>query len=259
MAKLTNIRERVQQPYRDSLIRTSGLYPGSLTAQSNLFKNSGGQTTAQTNLDSGVTLANDNSMIILALRVFLSFRQGRVRVGGVSGPVTVNGEWAQIPNTAAGSVALGNGTPDNFDCYRLYEQSNDSIFWTFGVGNKPSISSMPSAYFPYGGGLWAAIGGNTDILHVNLGTPDHQGILKLARAILLTPRQAIICQADCQPYPDNGQAGAWGIQQGSRNMYSIVDNLNAADGITKNVSFTFDGLLSRDVQLALRTGDIASD
>ena len=37
MAKLTNIRERVQQPYRDSLIRTAGLASGKVQERQDLF------------------------------------------------------------------------------------------------------------------------------------------------------------------------------------------------------------------------------
>ena len=40
----------------------------------------------------------------------------------------------------------------------------------------------------------------------------------------------------------------FGTTQGSRNMLSLKDNLNAVDAVQKVVTFTFDGLFSRDVQ-----------
>jgi hypothetical protein len=54
---------------------------------------------------------------------------------------------------------------------------------------------MPSAYFPYGGGLHGDLGGSSDLLFLNNGMPSHEGILRLARAILIPPRQNIKCEA----------------------------------------------------------------
>lgn len=254
MAKLTNIRERVQQPYRDALLRTSGLAAGTLEQTTNLFTQgtTGGTTgrgVGETNLTSGNTLASDSSMIVLALRVFTWFRPSRLRVTNDASVVTRNGEISTFAN-ASGEPAAGNALGDAVDQYRLYMGCNADLFWTFGVGGKNSITSMPSAYFPYGGGLWGALGSTSDFVHMNNGTPEQTAILKLARAILLTPRQEIICNATGAALSAQGNAGTFGTSQGSRDMLSIISNLNACDAIQKNVSFTFDGLLSRDVQLS---------
>jgi hypothetical protein len=64
----------------------------------------------------------------------------------------------------------------------------------------------------------------------------------------LPPRQNIKCQATIYALPANGQEQVAGLTQGSRNMLSLKDNLNAYDGINKVITFTFDGLFSRDVQ-----------
>jgi len=66
--------------------------------------------------------------------------------------------------------------------------------------------------------------------------------------VLIPPRQNILCQAKIFALPDGGQATVFGTTQGSRNMLSLKDNLNAVDAVQKVVTFTFDGLFSRDVQ-----------
>lgn len=252
MAKLTNIRERVQQPYRDSLIRTAGLAAGKVQERQDLFvSNNNAKGIGDTNLSSGGLLPSDNSMIVLALRVQIWARAGNLRnpVGATSTPTVTSGDFGLFPNTTSAGIAFGNGTPIPADVWRLAWQCAEGIFWTFGAGIKPSIVSMPSVYFPYGGGLDVAFGGQTDLIHVNNGVPTHQSMLKLARAILLVPRQQIQCSATCARFDDQGQGANFQVTQGSRNMLSVVDSLNAADGIAKVVSLTFDGLLSRDVQL----------
>lgn len=64
---------------------------------------------------------------------------------------------------------------------------------------------------------------------------------RLARAILIPPRQNILCQAKMFALPDGGAAGAFGTTQGNRNMLSLRDNLNAIDAVQKVITFTFDG------------------
>lgn len=62
-----------------------------------------------------------------------------------------------------------------------------------------------------------------------------------ARAVLIPPRQNILCQAKIFALPDGGQATVFGTTQGSRNMLSLKDNLNAVDAVQKVITFTFDG------------------
>lgn len=249
MAKLTNIRERVQQPFRDSLVRTAGLTSGTVSDTNDLFvQANNAKTDGDTNLKNGNTLPSDNSMIILALRVFLWFRNSILRGATVGDSPAANGDIGEFPN-AAGDPGVGNALGNVEDVYRLYWQSAEQLFWTFGAGAKPSIEKMPSTYFPYGGGIVGDLGCSSDFINLHNGDATHQAILKLARAILLVPRQAITCTASIQRLADGGQATTFGTTQGSRNMLSLTDNLNAIDAVQKVISFTFDGLLSRDVQL----------
>lgn len=375
MAKLTNVRERTHQPFRDTLIRTSGLYASNVQDRTDLFTRAGGDD-GQTNLKNGSTLPSDQSMVVLALRVFTWFRASVIRGAyndcGRASPTPIlstNGDIGSDENFCSGpgpTILNGQASGDYHDVYRLHWQAEEQLLWSFGSGQKLSLISMPTAYFPYGGGLWGDMGhagtnccapqlslgvgsgtnasvasivgnccsgcwlivwkgrssgttcpmdvlylpncvydrdavlvynndsyeigtevpvgvavgaepcisvalpalppangdqvwvlGNSGgsgttgcqpLIHWENGTPDHGGILRLARAVLLPPRQNILAQAQIVRLPDGGNSGKFGATQGWRNLLSLTDNLNAVDGIQKVVSFTLDGLFSRDVQ-----------
>ena len=254
MAKILNVRERVHQPYRDALIRTAGFSPGGLGAQTDLFL-AQGRDEGYTNLKTSAVLPNDSSMIILAARVMQWFRAPVVR-GLIASHVSKNGDigglafgdgWAWPDG--AGGVAAGNAVGDYQDVYRLHWQCAEGLFWTLGAGDKDSLKSMPSMYFPYGGGLSGDLGGVSDLTHLNNGEPTHTAILRIARAITITPRQLIKAQVSGVAYFNGGNSTTFGssTSQG-RDMLNPISNLNAVDGIAKVVSLTIDGLLSRDVQ-----------
>lgn len=267
MAKLTNVRERVHQPFYDTLIRTSGLGGNiqPINQQQKLFTNSARQDdiNALTNLQNGSTLPSDQSHVTLALRVFTWFRNPQIRATGfASGSVKQNGDFSQAgaaaffsqggldPNGATAGPGAGNYPGSIEDVYRLYWQAEEQLHWSYGTGEKFSITNMPTKYFPDGGGLWGDLGGSSDLIHFNNGTPDHTAILRLARAILLPPRQNVACTAQISPLPDGGRGTEWGMVTSinGRNMLDLKSNLNATDGINKVIQFTFDGLFARDVQ-----------
>lgn len=250
MAKLTNMRERIHQPFRDALVRTSGYFAGNVADRTDLFTQSG-RGEAFTNLKNGSVLPSDQSMVILALRVLLWFRRSHARsAAALTTSIGLNGDFFIAAGFDAAAVVLlnGSGVGDTRDVHRLYWQASEQLLWNFGAGEKLSLKSMPSSYFPYGGGLSGDIGGQTDLIHWNNGTPDHTGILRIGRAILLPPRQEISCSAQIFAMNAGNNAAVFGSTQGARSMLSLVDNLNACDLINKVVSFTFDGLFSRDVQ-----------
>lgn len=252
MAKLTNVRERVHQPFRDSLIRTSGYFQGTVQDRVDLFTQAG-KSIGETNLPNGSTLPSDQSMVVLALRCFLWFRSSVARSAStLTTTIGDNGDYFIVGGAnEAAAVALMAGTVpgDYHDVHRLYWQASEALIWSFGAGDKFSLTSMPSSYFPWGGGLSGDIGGATDLIHWDNGTPNHAGILRLARAILIPPRQNIKCTADIVRYPDGGNGAVpFGVNQGARNMLNLTDNLNTVDLINKCISFCFDGLFSRDVQ-----------
>lgn len=230
---------------------------GAITDVTRLFTVAG-KPEGETNLPNGSTLPSDQSMVVLALRCFTHFRNSIQRGTGtvvLPGPNPIldrNGDFI-FPNNATGganfaSVMNGQAVGDVRDVFRLHWQAEDQLLWSYGAGDKFSITSMPTAYFPYGGGLAQGEMDMTDLIYWSNGMPTHEAILRLARAILIPPRQNIKCEAQISPLDAGPNAATLGTSQGSRNMLSLRDNLNAPDLVNKVVSFTFDGLFSRDVQ-----------
>lgn len=251
MAKIVTIRERVHQPFYDSLVRTAGLVPGQLNDNTDLFTNNGVRSAATTNLVQGSVLPSDQSMVVLALRVFTWFRNPIKRIiNAFDQSVVENGDYIQGTPWLPGGPGFGTSAAGNVeDVYRLHWQAEEQLHWDFGTGQKDSIQNMPTWYFPTGGGISGDMGAATDLIHwQNSGWDGHQGILRLARAILLPPRQNIVCRAHIFALDALGQAQVFGTSQGSRNMLSLKDNLNAVDAVQKCISFIMDGLFSRDVQ-----------
>jgi hypothetical protein len=263
MSKLTNVRERVHQPFYDSLIRTSGL-GGTIpqvTDREQLFTNRArvGNIQALTNLENGSTLPSDQSHVTLALRHFQWLRNPMVRgTENADGVLDRNGDFSQAGASnffASGGGALaagpgaGNAIASIEDVYRLHFQMMEQIHWSFGTGEKFSITNMPAKYFPDGAGISGDLGGSSDLIHWQNGDPTHTAVLRLARAVLLPPRQNVKCVADLNELPGGGfQALAGMTTAFGRNMLSVRDNLNAPDGMWKICQFTFDGLYARDVQ-----------
>lgn len=252
MAKVVTMRERVHQPFYDTLIRTSGYAQGQVQDNTNLFVvNNTQRNEATTNLPSGNTLPSDQSHVTLALRVFAWFRNPILRVpGGASGEVAENGDYSTVTPWLTDGVGFGNAPGSIQDYYRLIWQTEEQLHWTFGTGMKNSIDNMPTWYFPAGGGISGSMAGATDLIHwQNNGYDGHTGILRLARAILLPPRQNVICQAKIIALPGENSSSTFGTTTAiGRNMLSLRDNLNAVDGVSKVIQFMFDGLFSRDVQ-----------
>jgi hypothetical protein len=203
-------------------------------------------------LANGSTLPSDQSHVTLALRCFTWFRNPQVRGNEAAAVVANNGDFSQAGATAffvAGAAGAGNAIGSIQDVYRLHSQVMEQLHWSYGTGEKYSITNMPTKYFPDGGGLSGDLGGTSDLIHWQNGDPSHTAILRLARAILLPPRQNVKCTADISALPDGGNANLAGtIALNGRNMLSLRDNLNAVDGINKIVAWTFDGLFARDVQ-----------
>lgn len=258
MAKLTNVRERVHQPFFDSLIRTGGFGfvndSQPVRPQTNLFTVAG-RGFGRTNMQFGAQLPSDQSHVTLALRVFVWFKKPEIRgtLGGAGAPAGVLNQEGEIGNVLGffgpGGLGAGTAPAQTSDAYRLYWQSLEQLHWSYGTGQKFSIENMATKYFPDGGGLHGDMGGASDLIHWNNGMPSHESILRLARAILLPPRQNVKCQGDIYTLDDSGGNGTTaGVTNGQRNLLNLVDNLNALDGCGKVIQFIFDGLFARDVQ-----------
>lgn len=231
----------------------------------NLFTNQArvGDLAALTNLPNGSTLPSDQSHVTLALRAPLWFRAPTVRgTASAIGLLPNNGDFAPAAGTGnniqtffgtsfAGTngPGFGNAVAGNQDVARLYMQSVEQLHWSFGTGQKESISNLPSSYFPAGNGLWAALGGASDLVHYNNGDPSNTALLRLARAILLPPRQNILCVARITPLSGaTSTVNPGNVDGNGRNYLNLKDNLNAIDGAQKYIAWFMDGLFARDVQ-----------
>ena len=145
----------VKQPWRDALIRTAGYaQPNPVIQDRHKLFQTPGLGEGNTNLPTGAVLPSDQSMVVLALRVFTWFRNS-VRRGtpitladGVTVILGSNGDWA-FPNAANspafGAALNGQAIGNVNDVHRLYWQAAESLFWSFGAGDKFSIQSMPTA------------------------------------------------------------------------------------------------------------------
>jgi hypothetical protein len=252
MSKLTNVRERIHQPFYDSLCRLSGWGFGANQEQINdrndLFVRAG-KPGGESNMRSGSQLPSDQSHVTLALRVFLWFKAPVARI--VNGDfVAQNGDWDPADYAAffgPGGAGEGQAPADYHDVHRNYHQAMEQLHWSYGTGEKFSLTNMASKYMPDGQGLSGDVGGATDLVFFNNGDPSHNSILRLARAILLPPRQNVRCEAVIFRY-DPVNAAAVGATQGARDTLNLRDNLNSVDGMNKCIQFTFDGLFARDVQ-----------
>lgn len=250
MSKVSNMRERVHQPFRDALIRTSGAYAGELQDQTELFVRAG-KPDGESNLKQGSVLPSDQSMVILVLRCLLHFRSPRKRstetLDITADPNGYNGDYFISVPANAQPILNGSMPGDYHDVERLYKQASEQLLWDFGCGEKVSIRSMPSSYFPWGAGLVGELGGVSDLVHFNNGDASHEAMLRLGRAVGLVPRQNVTCKASIARLPGTN-AAVFGMTQGSRDMLNLRDNLNAVDLVQKTIAFCFDGLFSRDVQ-----------
>lgn len=156
MPRIHGVRERRQQPFWDSLIRTTGAPANPIASPATLFGAANVGQLALTNLQVAGQLASDQTYVVLALRAFLYF---------------------DGPNARA-----------------LYNQVSSQLFFTFQLGEKPSFTA-PCWYHPAGGGVWSngATASNEPIY--GNGVPSQEAILKLARPIVLPVRQSIAVYA----------------------------------------------------------------
>lgn len=212
-----------------------------------------GKSAGASNLTQGSVLPSDQSHVTLALRVFVWFKKPEVRgVVGGDGVLVQEGEIGNLLGFfGPGGPGVGEAVARVQDAYRLYWQALEQLHWSYGTGQKFSIDNMATKYFPDGNGLHGDMGGISDLIHWNNGMPSNAAILRLARAILLPPRQNVRCQADIISLDDTGANGAIaGVVNAAtgRNLLNFRDNLNALDGMGKIIQFTFDGLFARDVQ-----------
>lgn len=128
MAKVVTMRERVHQPFWDTLVRTSGFGQLALSDNIPLFTPNGVRNDSTTNLINGATLPSDQSFVVLALRVFTWYRNPMLRVSGVgTGEVAFNGDYNLLAPFLVGGAAVGNAPATIHDVYRNHWQTEEQL------------------------------------------------------------------------------------------------------------------------------------
>lgn len=269
MPKIVGTRERIHQPFYDSLIRVDGAGDlrqanvgifGAVQGRSQLFTKQGADI-AISNLSTGGFFPSDQTFVTLAVRVWTYFRfnwESPRSTQGSQFPPINNGESTPVgANTSSGSV-VGDRIAR---VHKLYHQTQNQLFWQFQAGDKPQLTTF-TAYTPFAGGLDGFFA-DSRLPRANNGVPTSSALMRLARPILIPPRQGFVVIAIASPI---GQAsGASVIEQlnglvpdndiwGNSRTGTITgttgnNGLSVAgrDDIEKDVKYLIDGIHSRDV------------
>jgi hypothetical protein len=254
MPKIVGTRERVHQPFYDSLIRVDGSTDlrttmtgvfGVPQPRTQLFLRAGGDI-AITNLTNAGTFPSDQTFITLAVRVWTYFR--------------FNPE-AQPNGTTASVGATPGVTGDRvMRVHKLYHQAENQLFWQFQAGDKPQLTTF-TAYTPMAGGL-DGFSSDSRLPRFNNGVPTSSALMRLARPILIPPRQGFQCVVTASPIGPSTGADIIAQLAGSVDQtigpaavltnatgFPVAGHLSVPgqDNIEKDVKYLIDGVHSRDV------------
>lgn len=264
MPKIVGTRERVHQPFYDSLIRVDGSGDlrtgnvgvfGAVQSRSQLFVRQGSDV-AISNLTTGGFFPSDQTFVTLAVRVWTYFRfnaeSPRANAAAAQQPI---GSQPQIANVAG---AIGTVTADRIQrVHKLYHQAENQLFWQFVAGDKPQLTTF-TMYTPAAGGLDGFFA-DTRLPRANNGVPTSGALMRLARPILVPPRQGFQVIAIASPI---GQTRGASLIQQLNGLVSDLDpasvitsgtqgtnglTVEGTDDIAKDVKYLIDGIHSRDV------------
>jgi len=211
MPAIVGVIERLHQPLYDSLARGAGANPAA--------GNTAVQT--QTRLFSGTSLGQKawtNMKIAGQLVADRTYKIKALRV---------------LTHFRAGANTVTFGAPA-YLVHRLYLQCQSQLFWTLTIGDKPQFVAG-THYITMGAGIYGDVGGDTTLVVLNNGEPTHAALLRLGRPIAVPPRQGIEVLAEI-------------FTMGAVADHNLVNSLNNADDISKDVKYFVDGLTTREVQ-----------
>ena len=270
MPKIVGTRERVHQPFYDSLLRVDGSKDlrtqndglfGAVQSRSQLFLKTGADLSVS-NLATGGFFPSDLTFVTLAVRVWTYFRANlEAQATLTTGQQTT----APFPiESFGGSVVLGAGLVEDLimRVHKLYHQAENQLFWQLQAGDKPQLTTF-TAYTPFAGGLDGFFA-DSRLPRANNGVPTSSALMRLARPVLIPPRQGF--QVICQASAIGNTVGASVIEQlnglvpdSTANTFitGAVQNggfgtgtglsVPGRDNIEKDVKYLIDGVHSRDV------------
>lgn len=271
MPKIVGTRERVHQPFYDSLIRVDGAADlrqtnqgifGAVQGRSQLFTKQGADI-AISNLSTGGFFPSDQTFVTLAVRVWTYFRFNWESPRSTAGAAQQFAPIAGGANAPVGGLlAPGSVSGDRIArVHKLYHQTQNQLFWQFQAGDKPQLTTF-TAYTPFAGGLDGFFA-DSRLPRANNGVPTSSALMRLARPILIPPRQGFVVIAIASPIgqangasvleqlngsvPDND---AWGNGQNGTITGTVGTtglSVSGRDDIEKDVKYLIDGIHSRDV------------
>ena len=224
---------------------------GAVQSRAQLFVRQGADI-AVSNLTTGGFFPSDQTFITLAVRVWTYFRFN------AEAPVTVDALLGAQPVGAIGGVF-----PDRIlRVHKLYHQCENQYFWQLVAGDKPQLTTF-TAYTPFAGGLDGFFA-DSRLPRANNGVPTSSALMRLARPVLIPPRQGFQCVAIASPIgqttgasvieqlnglvPNNspnalitGSGSTTGTATGTGLSVPGIDN------IEKDIKYLIDGIHSRDV------------
>ena len=278
MPKIVGTRERVHQPFYDSLIRVDGSGDlrqnnvgvfGAVQPRSQLFVRQGADV-AVSNLTTGGFFPSDQTFVTLAVRVWTYFKfnwqsrrsEGKDANGGV---LALPGSLTS-PNAVGAAPAGGGpqgGAVSTFEdrvtrVHDLYHQAENQLFWQLVAGDKPQLTTF-TAYTPFAGGLDGFFS-DSRLPRANNGVPTSASLMRLARPVLVPPRQGFQVVAIASPAGQaegasiieqlNGQVPAndpWGTSTVTGTPGPNRLPQPGRDDIEKDIKYLIDGIHSRDV------------
>jgi hypothetical protein len=261
MPKIVGTRERVHQPFYDSLLRVDGSTDlrsqnlgqfGAVQARMQLFLKTGADLSIS-NLATGGFFPSDQTFVTLAVRVWTYFR------ANLEAQAT-NAQNAQIP-----VASFSNGLVQDLvmRVHKLYHQAENQFFWQLQAGDKPQLTTF-TAYTPFAGGLDGFFA-DSRLPRANNGLPTSSALMRLARPVLIPPRQGfqVIAQASAIGQtvgasiteqlnglvPDNTAKAFITGATAPLTGYGVGTGISVPgkDNIEKDIKYLIDGIHSRDV------------
>lgn len=225
MAKIKDYRERVHQPFFDSLVR--GIGQTTIANQFQLFGSANVGNPDKTNLQVPGVLASDQTYICKAVRCLMYFQ-------------SLNDAEFNLAFSPLSAITGPVGTQSR--AQDLYSLCGYGAYFTLNVGNKPMLNG-PLWYTPAGGGISGTSNQNARHIIQN-GMATQEAILKLAKDIHVPARQNFNIVVNFFPFAVLGVASGGATISGP---VDVLGELNAFDGI-KVLQYHLDGILTRDVQ-----------